>query len=161
MLTLEAPNNTIKSSKKKIPTIKMITETITIKIIECITALFASPNLSAPTYLEISEFAPAPTPFPRPMMTSYSGVMKPRAARAFALMPETQKLSIRLFKNIRSIEKIVGNASLLMAFLGFPIITSILSLVCILKKVVNRSDHSLPIIFKYWIFLTNSGNASD
>jgi hypothetical protein len=56
--------------------------------------------------------------------------MNPNAARASALIPATQKLSMRLFKNIRSIERIVGMASLLMAALGFPVIDSMLSLVC-------------------------------
>ena len=106
-------------------------ETITVKIIECITALFASPIRWAPTYLEISELAPAPTPVPSPIITRYNGEMKPNAAKALELMPETQKLSMRLFKNIKSSEKIVGKASLLMALRGFPVIDSILSLACI------------------------------
>ena len=121
----------IKSSKKKIPTIKIILETTSVKIIECITALFASSILPAPRYLEISEFAPAPTPLPRPMMTRYKGDIKPSAARASALIPETQKLSIKLFKNIKSIEKIVGKANRLIAFRGLPLIDSILSFACI------------------------------
>ena len=126
-MTPEAPNKTIKSSKKNIPTIKIITETIPVKIIEWITALFASSIRCAPTYLEISELAPAPTPLPRPMITKYKGEIKPSAARASELMPATQKLSIRLFKNIKSIEKIVGKANLLIAFLGLPIIDSMFS----------------------------------
>ena len=73
----------------------------------------------------MSEFAPAPTPLPRPIMTKYSGEINPSAASAFSLIPETQKLSIRLFKNIKSIENIVGKASLFIAFLGFPVIESI------------------------------------
>ena len=130
-MTDSAPKRITRSSKKKIPTIKTMTDTIAIKINEWITALFASSNLEAPTYLDISEFAPAPTPLPRPMMTRYNGVMKPKAASASALMPETQKLSIKLFRNIRNIERIVGKASLFMAFLGLPVIDSMLSLVCI------------------------------
>jgi hypothetical protein len=106
-------------------------ETITVKIIECITALFASPMRWAPTYLEIRELAPAPTPVPRPIITRYNGEMNPRAARALELIPETQKLSMRLFKNIRSRENIVGKASLLMALRGLPVIDSIFSLALI------------------------------
>ena len=77
--------------------------------------------------LPLSEFAPAPTPFPRPMITRYRGEMKPNAANASALMPATQKLSMRLFKNIKSIENIVGKANLLMAFFGEPVMESIFS----------------------------------
>jgi hypothetical protein len=127
-LTDEAPRRTTKSSKKNIPTSKTMTDTKSIRIIEWITALFASSKRSAPTYLEIREFAPAPTPFPRPIMTRYNGKMNPEAARASALIPETQKPSIRLLRNIKNIERMVGKASLLMAFRGFPIIESILEL---------------------------------
>ena len=53
-------------------------------------------------------------------------------------MPETQKLSIRLFKNIKSSENIVGNANLLMALRGFPLIDSILSLACITNSIWKK-----------------------
>ena len=141
MLTLDAPSKTIKSSKKKIPTIKTITDTTSVKIIECITVLFASSKRWAPTYLEISEFAPAPTPLPRPIITRYNGEINPSAAKASAFNPETQKLSMRLFKNIRSIENIVGKANLLMAFLGFPVIKSRFSF--ILKKMVGLNQFNV------------------
>jgi len=64
--------------------------------------------------------------------------MKPNAASASALMPATQKLSIKLFKNIKSIDKIVGMANLLMAFLGFPTIESRLLLACIKDIMKNK-----------------------
>jgi hypothetical protein len=73
-----------------------------------------------------------------PIITRYNGEIKPKAARASALMPETQKLSIRLFKNIKSSENIVGNANLLMALRGFPLIDSILSLACITNSIWKK-----------------------
>jgi len=126
-LTPDAPSNTTRSSKRNIPMIKMTADTANVKMNECITALFASSILIAPTYLEINEFAPAPTPLPKPIITRYNGEMNPSAARASALMPETQKLSIKLFKNIKSIEIIVGMAKAFMAFRGFPVIKLMLS----------------------------------
>jgi hypothetical protein len=126
----------------------MMIETIIIKIKECITALFASSILLAPRYREIKEFAPAPIPIPIPIMTIYRGVINPNAARASVFIPETQKLSIILFKNIKSIEKIVGKANLLIAFLGFPIIVSILELLSILINNKNLIYISIQISFE-------------
>ena len=114
------------------PIIKMIIETRNVKIIVCKTALFASSNLDAPTYLEINEFPPAPIPLPMPIKTKYNGDINPNAANASILIPETQKLSIKLFKNIKSNEKIVGMANLFIAFFGSPVIVSIFSFISII-----------------------------
>ena len=116
-----------KSSKKKIPIIEMMIETIIMIIKEWIIALFASSILLAPRYLEVREFAPAPISNPTPIMPMYNGVIKPNAASASAFKPDIQKISMILFKNINSIENIVGKANLLIAFLGLSLLNLYLS----------------------------------
>jgi hypothetical protein len=69
-----------KSFKKKIPVIKMIVETITIKIIDCKTVLFLSPNRPVQTYIEIRNWH-LPHKLPRPIMICMR-VMKPEATSA-------------------------------------------------------------------------------
>lgn len=147
-----APNMIIISSKKNIPIIKMMIEIITVKIIVCITAFSASLKCDAPMYLEINEFPPAPMPLPIPMITKYNGDMNPKAASASVLIPETQKLSIRLFKNIKSIDRIVGIANLFIAFFGSPVIDSIFSLVCIIvlfEKCVFNICRIMLLLLQY------------
>lgn len=96
-----------------------------LSMLECIAALFAPFRFSAPMYRDMSEFAPAPIPFPNPTKTMNNGVTYPIAARGSAPSPATHMLSMMLFKNIRNMLAISGHASLFMAFLGSPVTSSI------------------------------------
>ena len=103
VLTSDAPNKSTISSKNKMPMIKTILDTITVKIIECKTALFASSILWAPTYLDINELVPAPIPFPRPMITRYNGEINPSAASASPLIPATQNCQSSYLKTLKAL----------------------------------------------------------
>ena len=81
---------------------------------------------SAPIYLEIKEFPPAPIPFPNPTKIKNKGVIYPNAAKGSAPNPTTHILSIILLAKIKNILAIIGNDNLLIAFLGSPVIISIL-----------------------------------
>ena len=104
-----------------------MTDTTTLKIRLCIAALFAEVLSSAPIYLDIREFPPAPNPFPNPTIIINNGVIYPSAANGSAPSPATQILSIILFAKIKNILAIIGNDNLLIAFLGSPVIISMFS----------------------------------
>lgn len=72
--------------------------------------------------LDINEFAPAPIPFPNPTIIMNIGDTNPTAAKGPAPSPDTHILSTTLFNDINSILKIIGKASLFIAFFGSPVI---------------------------------------
>ena len=78
------------------------------------------------------EVAPAPIPFPNPTSTINNGVTYPSAAKGAGPNPATQILSTILFKKIKNILAIIGHASLLIAFLGSPVIISTFSFISII-----------------------------
>ena len=98
-------------SSNTIKTIETATEKIKLKIRLCIAALFAEALSSAPMNLDISEFPPAPIPFPKPTIIMNSGVMYPSAANGSAPSPATQILSMMLFIKIKNMLPIIGNDS--------------------------------------------------
>ena len=140
--------------------IDMIIETIKLKMRLWIAALFAEALSSAPMYLDISEFPPAPSPFPKPTKIINSGVTYPSAASGSAPSPATQILSIMLFTKIRNMLPIIGSDSLLMAFLGSPVIISIFSFFPIIYLTLAYAIILLymqvfvfkviDVILKYW-----------
>ena len=101
-------------------------ERITVNITVCTAALSANFLSFPPIALAINEFAPEPIPFPTPTSIINSGVMNPIAASASDPRPATHILSARLYAIIRSMETIIGTANLFIAFLGSPVIISIL-----------------------------------
>ena len=113
--------------RKTVKSIVMIIDATALKIRLCIAALFAECLSSAPMYLEITEFPPAPRPFPNPTIIRNNGVVYPSAARGSAPSPATQMLSIMLFANIRNMLAMMGADNLFIAFFGSPVIISMFS----------------------------------
>ena len=82
---------------------------------------------------EINELPPAPIPFPIPIRTMNNGVMYPSAANGSAPSPATHMLSIMLFAKIKNILAMIGIDNLFIAFLGSPVIISMLEFFSIIS----------------------------
>ena len=88
-------------------------------------------------FLAISEFAPAPIPWPSPIKTMNNGVMNPIAANASGPSPATHMLSARLYIMIKTMESIIGILSFRIAFLGSPVIISIFLFFSLVSDIVH------------------------